>query len=163
MSCDCNDGKKGGGLPIRRRPAGFGPAPYPVDPSLAPVRRPRSAASPKTGPQPTATRAAQVPATREGVGADRRNRTWDTPRPNWGSVSPLRFGHFVMTPTSSRVQPLDTLDSRGDLRPQWWAGPKVSRRTYPALDSRSYNLNGIKEKDYLVLAKARAAAAKAKR
>jgi hypothetical protein len=143
----------------RGQPIGFGPASYPQNRSLAPV--PQSGGtvvSEKTAPHVMATTAVQIPNPMRGVGADPRNGIWEVPSPNWGSHGQLRFGQFVSSPTSSRVQVLDTLYDRGDLRPADQT-PKPRLQNYPALRAPSYNVRAVTEKQYLALAKERAMAA----
>jgi hypothetical protein len=146
----------------RGQPIGFGPAPYPVNRSLAPVvQHGGTRISEKTGEHFTATTAVQIPNPGRGVGQERRKGAWEVPAPNWGSHGQLRFGQFVSSPSSSRVQLLDTLYDRGDLRPADQT-PKPRLQNYPSLLGPSYNVRAISEKQYLALARARAEAGRKK-
>lgn len=134
------------------------PSPVPQtfpSPVQAAVARP-SLRSPKTGGQRMATAAQQVPNPGNGRGADRRTQApWRVEAPNWGSVCALRRGHFISTPTSSRVQVDDTFVYRGELAPLPLTN-RIRHRTYPSLDERTYNTAAISELQYIQLAKNRA-------
>jgi hypothetical protein len=160
--CDCNGGPVGGHNRLRPRPLGFGPAPVPKtfpSPVQGAAAKPASVVT-KTAPHPTATRAVQIPNPGEGRGIDRRGVTsregWRAAEtPHWGSRGQLAYSHFVRTPTSSRVQVLDTLYDRGDLAPKA-VTPRIHRQNYPALEERRFTLTKVTDQQMVALAKARA-------
>jgi hypothetical protein len=163
MGCDCNGGPMGKHNPLRPHPVGFGPAPFPrtgPSPVQGAIARPSELMT-KTAKKPTATRAMQIPNPGEGHGVDRRGVTaregWRAAEtPHWGSKGQLAYSHFVRTPTSSRVQVLDTLYDRGDLEPKWAIDDRRRRRNYPALEQRRYTLTKVTDQQMIQLAKARA-------
>jgi hypothetical protein len=160
--CDHANERAGGHNRLRPRPVGFGPAPYPVtrpSPVQGAIARPSPLPQKGARPHGTATRAVQIPNPGEGRGLDRRGVTsregWRAAEtPHWGSQGQLAYSHFIRTPTSSRVQVLDTLYDRGELHP-FPATPRIHRQNYPALAERSWTLTKVTDKDMIALAKAR--------